>query len=99
MATINSAKALGIDHLVGSLEIGKKADIAVFDFKKSHITVPNRPVGALVFSAHGTDVNTVIINGKVLLRYGDFVDFADELAVIEEATAPISRCHLSSGHR
>ena len=87
MATINSAKALGIDHLVGSLEIGKKADIAIFDFKKSHITVPNRPVGALVFTAHGTDVNTVIVNGKVLLRNGDLVDFSDELAVMEEATA------------
>ena len=87
MATINSAKALGIDHLVGSLEVGKKADIAIFDFKKTHITVPNRPVGALVFTAHGTDVDTVIVNGKVLLRNGKLVGFADEQSVIEEATA------------
>ncbi len=87
MATINSAKALGLDHLVGSLEIGKKADIAIFDFKKAHISVPNRAVGALVFTAHGTDVDTVIVNGKVLLRAGKLVAFADEMAVIEEATA------------
>lgn len=87
MATINNAKALGIDHLVGSLEPGKKADIAIFNFKKAHITVPNRPVGALVFTAHGTDVDTVIVNGKVLLRDGNLVGFSDELAVIEEATA------------
>src|ERR1700730_3103095 len=87
MATINSAKALGIDHLVGSLEVGKKADIAVFDFKKTHITVPNRPIGALVFTAHGTDVDTVIVNGKVLLRGGKLVGFSDERSVIEEATA------------
>jgi 5-methylthioadenosine/S-adenosylhomocysteine deaminase len=87
MATINTAKALGIDHLVGSLEVGKKADIAVFDFKKTHITVPNRPIGALVFTAHGTDVDTVIVNGKVLLRGGKMVEFSDELSVIEEATA------------
>jgi 5-methylthioadenosine/S-adenosylhomocysteine deaminase len=87
MATINNAKALGIDHLVGSLEAGKKADIAIFNFKKAHITVPNRPVGALVFTAHGTDVDTVIVNGKVLLRDGNLVGFSDELAVIEEATA------------
>ena len=87
MATINSAKALGIDHLVGSLEVGKRADIAVFDFKKAHITVPNRPIGALVFTAHGTDVDTVIVNGKILLRGGKLVGFADEMSVIEEATA------------
>jgi 5-methylthioadenosine/S-adenosylhomocysteine deaminase len=87
MATINTAKALGIDHLVGSLEVGKKADIAIFDFKKTHITVPNRPIGALVFTAHGTDVDTVIVNGKVLLRGGKMVEFSDELSVIEEATA------------
>ena len=87
MATINTAKALGIDHLVGSLEVGKKADIAIFDFKKTHITVPNRPVGALVFTAHGTDVDTVIVNGKVLLRNGKLVGFADEQSVIVEATA------------
>lgn len=87
MATINSAKALGIDHLVGSLEVGKKADLAAFDFRKAHITVPNRPVGALVFSAHGTDVDTVIINGKVRLRGGDLVGFSGEQDVLTEATA------------
>jgi 5-methylthioadenosine/S-adenosylhomocysteine deaminase len=90
MATINTAKALGIDHLVGSLEVGKKADIAIFDFKKTHITVPNRPIGALVFTAHGTDVDTVIVNGKVLLRDRKLVGFSDEVAVIEEA---IARAH------
>lgn len=86
MATINSAKALGIDHLVGSLEVGKKADIAVFDFNKAHITVPNRIVGALVFSAHGTDVDTVIINGEIRLRGGKIAGFAREAEVLEEAT-------------
>jgi 5-methylthioadenosine/S-adenosylhomocysteine deaminase len=86
MATINTAKALGIDHLVGSLEVGKKADIAIFNFKKTHITVPNRPIGALVFTAHGTDVDTVIVNGKVLLRDGKLVGFPDEARVIDEAT-------------
>jgi cytosine/adenosine deaminase-related metal-dependent hydrolase len=49
--------------------------------------VPNRPIGALVFTAHGTDVDTVIVNGKVLLRGGKMVEFSDELSVIEEATA------------
>lgn len=87
MATINTARAMGIDHLVGSLEVGKKADIAVFDLRKAHVTVPNRPVGALVFSAHGTDVDTVVVNGKVKLRGGQLVGFDREADVLEEATA------------
>jgi 5-methylthioadenosine/S-adenosylhomocysteine deaminase len=87
MATINTAKAMGIDHLVGSLEVGKKADIAVFDLGKAHVTVPNRPVGALVFSAHGTDVDTVVVNGELKLRGGQLVGFDREAEVLEEATA------------
>jgi 5-methylthioadenosine/S-adenosylhomocysteine deaminase len=86
MATINSAKALGIDHLVGSLEVGKKADFCAFDFRKAHVTVPNRMVGALVFSAHGTDVDTVVINGKIRLRGGELVGFTGEMDVLDEAT-------------
>jgi 5-methylthioadenosine/S-adenosylhomocysteine deaminase len=86
MATINNARALGIDHLVGSLEAGKKADLAAFNFKKAHITVANRPVGALVFTAHGTDVDTVIVNGKVRLRGGELVGFTGEAEVLSEAT-------------
>jgi cytosine/adenosine deaminase-related metal-dependent hydrolase len=87
MATINTAKAMGIDHLVGSLEVGKKADVAVFDLRKAHVTVPNRPVGALVFSAHGTDVDTVVIDGELRLHGGELVGFDREREVLEEATA------------
>jgi 5-methylthioadenosine/S-adenosylhomocysteine deaminase len=70
MATINGAKALGLDHEIGSLEVGKRADIAIFDLDRAHATVANRPVSALVFSAHGTDVDTVLVNGEVVLRHG-----------------------------
>jgi 5-methylthioadenosine/S-adenosylhomocysteine deaminase len=87
MATINTAKAMGIDHLVGSLEVGKKADIAVFDLGKAHVTVPNRPVGALVFSAHGTDVDTVIVNGELRLHGGELIGFDREQEVLTEASA------------
>jgi 5-methylthioadenosine/S-adenosylhomocysteine deaminase len=87
MATISTAKAMGIDHLVGSLEEGKKADIVAFNLKKAHITVPNRLVGALVFSAHGTDVDTVVVNGELKLRGGELVGFDNEMEVLEEATA------------
>lgn len=84
MATINGAKAMGLSHEIGSLEAGKRADIAIFDLDKAHITVGNRPLSALVFSAHGTDVDTVVIDGKVVLRHGELA-FADEAAVLSDA--------------
>jgi cytosine/adenosine deaminase-related metal-dependent hydrolase len=87
MATINGARALGIDHLVGSLEVGKRADIVVFDLDKAHSTVGNRPIAALVFSAHGTDVDTVFVNGRLLLDGGRLVGFDREDEVLAEARA------------
>jgi 5-methylthioadenosine/S-adenosylhomocysteine deaminase len=85
MATINTAKAMGIDHLVGSLEVGKRADVAVFDLRRPHVMVGNRPIGALVFGAHGSDVDTVLVNGAVRLREGRLVGFDREEEVLEEA--------------
>lgn len=85
MATIGSATAMGLDHLIGSLEVGKRADLAIFDLSRAHSTVGNRPVAALVFSAHGTDVDTVVIDGEIVLRGGELVRFADEEAVLAEA--------------
>jgi 5-methylthioadenosine/S-adenosylhomocysteine deaminase len=92
MATINSARALGLDHLIGSLEVGKRADISVFNLEGAHSTVANRPIGALVFSAHGTDVDTVIVNGEIRLRGGDLVGFDNEQEVLAEAR---SRAHAA----
>jgi len=85
-ATIGSARAMGLDHLIGSLEVGKKADIVAFDLDKAHATVANRPVAALVFSAHGTDADTVLVDGRVVMRGGELV-FPGEREVLEEATA------------
>ena len=84
MATINGAKAIGLEHEIGSLEPGKRADIAVFDLDKAHVTVANRPVSALVFSAHGTDVDTVLVNGEIVLRHGA-LSFEHEQEVLADA--------------
>lgn len=84
MATINGARALGLGHEIGSLEPGKRADISVFDLDKAHASVANRPVSALVFSAHGTDVDTVLVNGEVVLRHGE-LRFGAEREVLADA--------------
>ena len=86
MATINGARTIGLEAEIGSLEAGKRADIVAFDLNKAHAVVGNRPISALVYSAHGTDVDTVIVNGKVLLRSGELVGFDREQEVLEEAT-------------
>lgn len=87
MATIDAARALGIERLVGSLEPGKRADIVAFDLSGAHVTVANRPVSALVFSAHGTDADTVLIDGRPVLEGGRLVTGVDERAVLAEARA------------
>ncbi|RUS46424.1 amidohydrolase [Cohnella sp. AR92] len=73
MATIDGAKALGLDKEIGSLEVGKKADLIMVDFRKHHLTPIirgkyNNAVSNLVYSASGSDVSHVFIDGKPIVR-------------------------------
>src|SRR5919106_4347521 len=68
MGTIDGAKALGLDSDIGSLEIGKKADLSVVRLDRLHATPASNVVSALVYSAEADDVETVIIDGEVLMR-------------------------------
>ncbi|UKS29339.1 amidohydrolase [Paenibacillus sp. HWE-109] len=68
MATTGSASLLNIGDEVGTLEIGKKADIILIDMNKPHLQ-PIHNVGSLLaYSVNGADVDTTIVNGKVLMR-------------------------------
>jgi 5-methylthioadenosine/S-adenosylhomocysteine deaminase len=68
MATIQSARALGLNQVIGSLEAGKKADLIVIDTNKPHLTPMYNPVSHLVYAARGSDVTTSIINGTVVME-------------------------------
>ncbi len=68
MATIQGAKALNLDHVTGSLEIGKKADIIILNLGKPHLTPIYSAYSHLVYAAGGADVDTVIINGSVVME-------------------------------
>jgi 5-methylthioadenosine/S-adenosylhomocysteine deaminase len=68
MATINGAKALGIEKDLGSLEVGKKADIILIDLKKPHLCPLNNPLSAICYSAQSSDVHTVMVDGKILME-------------------------------
>ena len=68
MATINGAKALGMDGITGSLEKGKKADIIVVDINKPHLAPIYNPYSHLVYSVRGSDVSHTIINGRLVMN-------------------------------
>jgi len=70
MCTIEAARALGLEEVTGSLEIGKKADIIVLDTQKPHLIPMYNPASHLVYSARGSDVKTTIINGKIVMEDG-----------------------------
>lgn len=68
MATRKGAKVLGMENLVGSLEIGMKADIIIIDLNKPHLTPMYHEYSHLVYAVNGSDVDTVLINGKVVME-------------------------------
>jgi 5-methylthioadenosine/S-adenosylhomocysteine deaminase len=67
MATINGAKAMGMEDEVGSLEEGKKADIVIFDTNRLDWRPLFNEIQSLVYSANADHVESVIINGKMLV--------------------------------
>ncbi len=69
MATIEGARALGFDTVTGSLEPGKKADIIIVDTNKPHLTPMYNPYSHIVYAAKGSEVNHVIINGRLVMEH------------------------------
>ena len=89
MATIEGARAIHLDHLVGSLEAGKRADLIVVDANRVHAmprfeTTGQNIYSRLVYSTKSNDVCHVMVNGKVLMRDRCLLTL-DEGAVLEEA--------------
>jgi 5-methylthioadenosine/S-adenosylhomocysteine deaminase len=84
MATRNGAAALGLEDELGSIEVGKKADLILVDLKKPHLSPLHDVVSHLIYSATGSDVDTVIVDGKILLEGGE-VFTLDEEKVLELA--------------
>lgn len=74
MATINGAKALGIDKETGSLEEGKLADIILIDLNNPNHTPQNNLISSLSYSTFDTDVSYVIINGELVYDNKKFVN-------------------------
>jgi 5-methylthioadenosine/S-adenosylhomocysteine deaminase len=83
MATINGARALGLDHELGSIEVGKKADLVLFDTRRPEWRNLFNPINNLVYNADGRSVHTVIVDGRVVVEDHQLL-YVDELALIEK---------------
>ncbi len=84
MATVNGARAMGLGDELGVLEVGRKADFVVFDFRRAHLTPDVNPLGNLVHTGQGRDVEHVFVDGRQVVNDGRPV-FVDEAAVRRDA--------------
>ena len=84
MATIDGARALGLDREIGSIEMGKRADVIVVNLDRIHSSPGHDVVSTLVYAAQPSDVRTAIIDGHVVMRAGELMTL-NELSVIQDA--------------
>jgi 5-methylthioadenosine/S-adenosylhomocysteine deaminase len=90
VATLNGARALGLGDDLGSLEAGKKADLILVDLRGYHLRPINNLINNLVYCAHAGDVETVIVDGRVVVE-GRRLLTLDAEAVYAEAEAYAAR--------
>ena len=91
MATIWGAEVLGLEKEIGTIEVGKRADIITIDLRKPHLTPLYNPMSTIVYSASGSDVRDVIVNGRVLMKDRAFtgLDAEEVMARVREISAKI----------
>jgi len=68
MVTIDAAKGLGMEKEIGSIEVGKRADLILVDLNKPHLVPLNMIPSRIAYFAHGSDVDTVIVDGQILME-------------------------------
>ena len=92
MATREGARALDMDAEIGSVEVGKRADLILVDRKRPHLAPDADPWSTLVYAARGTDVRLTMVDGEILTR--DFallhVDSEEIAATARTAAAELA---------
>lgn len=79
IATINGARALGMEKMIGSIEVGKKADLAILNLNTPSLMPRNNLIAGLSYSANGSEVETVIIDGKITMENKKVLTLNEEL--------------------
>jgi 5-methylthioadenosine/S-adenosylhomocysteine deaminase len=90
MVTIDAARALGLGDMIGSLEVGKRADIILVDMNRPHLVPASTVPRLLAFYANGNDVDTVLVDGKVLMQDRKILS-VDEGSLLERAREAAAR--------
>lgn len=90
MATINGAKTLGLDDKIGSFEEGKKADIIIVNLNGVIQKPVNDVLAELVYNTKGSNVETVIVNGNILMENRK-IEKTDEKSIYDECNEIICR--------
>ncbi len=83
LATISGARALGLEEDIGSIEVGKKADLVLFDTKRAEWRTIFNPVNNLVYNADGRSVHTVLVDGRVVVENHQPL-FVDEWELVQK---------------
>jgi 5-methylthioadenosine/S-adenosylhomocysteine deaminase len=83
MATIGGARALGLDADIGSIEVGKYADLCVLDLSRAHAVGAADVYTRLIYSARASDVRTVLVGGRIVVEDGRLVTFSEADAIAE----------------
>ena len=96
MATRAGARTLGLDAEIGSLEVGKKADVIVVDRDRAHLTPGPDPYSTLVYAARGSDVRATVVDGAVLVD-GFAPVGIDPAEIAAEARAAAKRLAARAG--
>ena len=94
MATIEGARVLGLEKEIGSLEIGKKADMIFLDLNQSHLVPCYDPFSIVVYAAQGSDVHSVMINGRMVMENRKILTF--EVNEVMDQVNRISRLIVSN---
>ena len=89
MATIDGARACLWDDEIGSLEVGKRADIALVDTSGIEFHPGRQPVSAMIYSGTGKNVDTVIIDGQIVMRHRTMLTVDEDMVINELAKASV----------
>jgi len=85
MATINGARALGLQNEIGSIQVGKRADMILVRLREPHLMPTISPLSNLVYAAEGSDVDTAFIDGKIVME-NRVVKTLDESRILRQAS-------------
>jgi len=94
MATVNGARALGLQDKIGQIAVGYDADLALLDLGRLNMQPSTNPLAALVYSASGHEVELAMVHGKVLYEKGEFTTM-DRERILHEITAICRRIGLA----